>query len=159
MRARSSKRAARSEAEQLLGALRSACDALALRDARVLVAISGGVDSCTLLRALADVAAERGLIIAAGHVNHGLRGADSDADEACAADLAKHLGLAFAARRVAPRALREGGSSRARPTLQEAARKLRHAALREIARELRCDVVATAHTLDDQAEKIGRAHV
>lgn len=138
----------------MLGALRSSCDALALRDARVLVAISGGVDSSTLLRALAEVAPERDLVIAAGHVNHGLRGADSEADEACAADLAKHLGVAFAARRVAPRTLREGGSSRARPTLQEAARKLRHAALCEIARELQCDVIATAHSLDDQAETV-----
>jgi tRNA(Ile)-lysidine synthase len=149
---RSSRRA--SAAEQLCAALRDSCDALALRDARVLVAISGGVDSCTLLRGLTQVAPERGLTLAAGHVNHGLRGADSEADEGCAADLAKHLGIAFASRRVAPRALREGGSSRARPTLQEAARKLRSAALRELARELRCDVIATAHTLDDQAETV-----
>ena len=151
---RSSRRATRAAASEVLDALAASCDALALRGARVLVAISGGVDSCTLLRALAEIAAQRGLALAAGHVNHGLRGAESDADEACAADLAKHLGVAFAARWVAPRALREGVASRARPTLQEAARKLRHAALREIASELRCDVIATAHTLDDQAETV-----
>jgi tRNA(Ile)-lysidine synthase len=151
---RSRSAAAAEATDALLGALRPACDALALRDARVLVAISGGVDSSTLLRALHELAPERGLTLAAGHVNHGLRGAAADADEACAADLAKHLGVPFAVRRVAPRALREGVSSRARPTLQEAARTLRRDALRELAAELRCDRIATAHTLDDQAETV-----
>ena len=43
--------------------------------------------------------------------------------------LAERLGVPFAAERVAPHALREGASSRDRPTLQEAARALRYAAL------------------------------
>ncbi|HEU4427358.1 MAG TPA: tRNA lysidine(34) synthetase TilS [Myxococcota bacterium] len=148
------RRRARGDSDEVLAALRSSCAALALRGERVLVAISGGVDSCVLLDALAQLAPELGFTLAAGHVNHGLRGAESDADEACAADLAKHLGVAFAARRVAPRALRQGGPSRTRPTLQEAARKLRHPALRELARELGCSRIATAHTLDDQAETV-----
>jgi tRNA(Ile)-lysidine synthase len=121
----------------------------------VLVAVSGGVDSSVLLHALTALAPELGLSLAAGHVHHGLRGADADADEASAADLAKGLGIAFARRRVAPGLLRaSAASSRARPTLQEAARKLRRAALRELASELRCDCIATAHTLDDQAETV-----
>lgn len=140
--------------DPLLKALGAACDALALRGTRVLVAISGGVDSSVLLHALAALAPERGLHLAAGHVNHGLRGADSEADAAAAADLAKQLGLAFGVRSVVPGALREGGSSRARPTLQEAARRLRRQALRELALELHCDLIATAHTLDDQAETV-----
>ncbi len=139
----------------VLGPLRAACAELGLREQRVLVAISGGVDSSVLLHALAQLASELGLTLAAGHVHHGLRGAQADADEACAADLAKHLGVAFAARRVAPRALRESASaSRARPTLQEAARKLRQAALRELATALDCERIATAHNLDDQAETV-----
>jgi tRNA(Ile)-lysidine synthase len=139
----------------VLAPLREACAALGLRDRRVLVAISGGVDSSVLLDGLAQLARELGLALAAGHVHHGLRGADADADEACAADLAKALGVAFAVRRVAPRALRASATaSRTRPTLQEAARKLRLGALRELAAELHCDCVATAHTLDDQAETV-----
>jgi len=148
------RRARRGGEDEVLAALHTACAALGLRGERVLVAISGGVDSCVLLDGLAQLAHELGFTLAAGHVNHGLRGAESDADEACAADLAKHLGVAFAARRVAPRTLRERGPSRARPTLQEAARKLRHAALRELAGELGCTRIATAHTLDDQAETV-----
>jgi tRNA(Ile)-lysidine synthase len=142
-------------ADALLDALREACDALALRGGRVLVAVSGGVDSSVLLHALAQLADARALELAAGHVNHGLRGADAEADEACAADLAGRLGIPFAVRRVEPRALRAGAAaSRARPTLQEAARTLRRAALRELASELGCTRVATAHTLDDQAETV-----
>jgi tRNA(Ile)-lysidine synthase len=148
------RRGARREGD-LLAALQVACETLGLRDERVLVAISGGVDSTVLLRGLAQVAPALGLELAAGHVNHGLRGEEADADEAFAADLAKQHGVAFAVRRVAPRALRASASaSRSRPTLQEASRKLRLAALREIADELRCDRIATAHTLDDQAETV-----
>jgi tRNA(Ile)-lysidine synthase len=56
---------------------------------------------------------------------------------------------------VAPRALREdAASSRARPTLQEAARRLRADALRDLAAALGATHVATAHTLDDQAETV-----
>ncbi len=154
---RSRSRAAREPAAQsaVLAPLREACAALGLRERRVLVAVSGGVDSSVLLHGLAALAPELGLSLAAGHVHHGLRGADADADEACAADLAKALDVAFAVRRVAPRALRARASaSRTRPTLQEAARTLRHAALRELAAELRCDCIATAHNLDDQAETV-----
>jgi tRNA(Ile)-lysidine synthase len=143
------------EADELLLALGAACEALGLRGARVLVAVSGGVDSSVLLHGLAQLATPFALVLGAGHVNHGLRGVDSDADEACAADLAKQLGVPFAVRRVAPRALRASASaSRSRPTLQEAARKLRHAALRELAAELGCARIATAHNLDDQAETV-----
>jgi len=149
------RRARAGEADRVLLALGAACEALGLRGARVLVALSGGVDSSVLLHALAQLAEPFALTLAAGHVNHGLRGADSDADEAGAADLAKQLRVPFAVRRVAPRALRAGASaSRSRPTLQEAARKLRLAALRELAAELDCARIATAHNLDDQAETV-----
>jgi tRNA(Ile)-lysidine synthase len=55
---------------------------------------------------------------------------------------------------VAPAALREGGPSRSRPTLQEAARRLRYQALQAMAEESGATRIATAHTLDDQAETV-----
>lgn len=140
--------------DALLRALSAAAEEHALRGQRILVATSGGVDSSVLLHALAALAPELGIEVAAGHVNHSLRGAESDADEAAVADLAKQLGLRFAARRVDPHALRAPGPSRARPTLQEAARRLRRDALRELALALGCVRIATAHTLDDQAETL-----
>ena len=59
---------------------------------RVAVAVSGGADSVALLRMLLELRAELGIVLAVTHFNHGLRGEQSNADEAFVADLAKHLG-------------------------------------------------------------------
>jgi tRNA(Ile)-lysidine synthase len=127
---------------------------LGLADRRVLVAASGGLDSCVLVHALARATDPRPAWIGLGHVNHGLRGADADADERFVAELARDLGLAFGSRGVAPGALRSGRSSRDRPTPQEAARTLRYEALAELMLELSADCLATAHHADDQAETV-----
>ena len=92
--------------------------------------------------------------LAVGHVEHGLRGADSLADAAFVEAQARARGCAFGLERVDVRGARSGGPSRTRPTLQEAARALRYDALRRIAARLGAARVATAHTLDDQAETL-----
>jgi tRNA(Ile)-lysidine synthase len=108
-----------------------------------------------LAHALHRLAGPLALRVSLAHVHHGLRGADADADEASVAALAARLGVPFAGRRVAPRELVRGASSsRSRPTLQEAARRLRADALRALAGELGAAHVATAHTADDQAETV-----
>jgi tRNA(Ile)-lysidine synthase len=108
-----------------------------------------------LAHALVQRAARFDLAVALAHVNHGLRGAQSDAEEAFVADYAKRLGVACAARRVDPLGPRvTARSSRTRPTLQEAARRARADALRALAAELGAAHVATAHTADDQAETV-----
>lgn len=117
---------------------------------RLAVAVSGGADSVALLRTLADVAAEIGLVISVAHVHHGVRGAEADADAKFVATLAAELGLAFHRRDVnAPAAAREN-----RETLEEAARNLRYAWFDELLAAGVVDAVATAHTLDDQAETV-----
>jgi tRNA(Ile)-lysidine synthase len=120
----------------------------------VLVAASGGVDSTVLLHGLRELSQELDLKLAVGHVNHGLRGQESDADEASVRQLAARLDLDFASRRVEPQAMRVGTPSSRRPTLQEASRQLRYGALGSLAEELRVDLVATGHTADDQAETV-----
>lgn len=125
-----------------------------VRVGRLLVACSGGVDSTVLLDVLGELARDRGLDLAVGHVHHGLRGEAADADQAFVAALAQERGLPFRAARVAPGRLRQGRSSRARPTLQEAARRLRYDALNGMAADLGCAWIATAHTRDDQAETV-----
>ncbi len=141
--------------DPLLRALEAALAALALEGRAIAVACSGGVDSITLADALHQLADRARLRISIAHVNHALRGAESDADEAFVRDFAASRLLPFASERVDPRALVQSApSSRSRPTLQEAARRLRADALRRLARQLGADCVATAHTADDQAETV-----
>jgi len=139
---------------RVLRELERATRRLALRDQTVLAAVSGGLDSTVLADALATLRARGRYTLVIAHVHHGLRGEEADADQAAVAALALQLGAPFAAEQVAPRALREGTSSRARPTLQEAARTLRYAALERIADQLGAQRIATAHHADDQAETV-----
>lgn len=138
----------------LLRALSEACEALGLRGRRILVACSGGVDSTVLFHGLQQLAPRLGLELALGHVHHGLRGADADADLEAVRALAAKSGAPVEVEWIEPGALREGGSSRARPTLQEAARVLRYAALERQAERFGAAHVATAHHRDDQAETV-----
>jgi tRNA(Ile)-lysidine synthase len=136
-----------------LRALTTAVRRLGLCGDRILVAVSGGLDSVCLLHALREISARERLGLAVGHIQHGLRGKESEADAAFVAELAAEWDIPAQVRRADPRALCEGGSSRARPTLQEAARQLRYRALRELAAEQGARI-ATAHTADDQAETL-----
>ncbi len=115
---------------------------------RVAVAVSGGADSVALTLALAERAAELGIGLQAVHVNHGLRGAESDEDEAFVRELTGRLGLELRVRRVDTQAERAGDG------LEETARRLRYAWWDELMAEHGVDAVATAHTLDDQAETV-----
>ena len=138
----------------LLQELERAVRSLDLAGRRVLVAVSGGVDSTVLVAGLAELARLYRLELAIGHVNHGLRGAESEADEHAVCTLAEKLGVPVAIETVEPHALRSGGSSRDRPTLQEAARTLRYRALRALGARLEAAPIATAHNADDQAETV-----
>lgn len=131
-------------------------DSLALNRAllrpgmRLAVAVSGGADSVALLRALLDAAPEIGLVLSVAHVHHGIRGSEADDDAEFVAALAAEHGLAFHRRDVdAPAAAREN-----RETLEEAARNLRYEWFSELLAGGKVDAVATAHTLDDQAETV-----
>jgi tRNA(Ile)-lysidine synthase len=120
---------------------------------RVCVAVSGGADSTALLLALVEANAEKqplGIVVSAAHVHHGLRGADADDDEAFVRELCERLQIplrVFAVDTAARQAAEREG-------LEEAARELRYAALRGLLEEGSADAVATAHTLDDQAETV-----
>lgn len=131
--------------------MRAALRAQRLDGRAIAVACSGGVDSVVLAHALHELGAH----IAIAHVHHGLRGEGADADAAFVAALAKRLDVGFALRRVDPRArIAAAASSRERPTVQEAARRLRADALRDAAAELGADHVALAHHADDQVETV-----
>jgi tRNA(Ile)-lysidine synthase len=115
---------------------------------RVLVAVSGGADSVGLLLTLNELRRKLGIELVAAHVNHRLRGADADADEAAAETAARRLGVPFARCDIGGRLT--GDSS----NLEARARRLRYAALRRLAAAHDCARIATGHTLDDQAETV-----
>jgi len=140
--------------DALLGRLRTALEALDCAGRTLLVGASGGIDSSVLAHGVHALAPELHSKLVLGHVHHGLRGVEADADEAFVGSLGAALSSPVYVRRVAPRRLREGGPSRTRPTLQEAARRLRYAALHEMAAAAGAERILTAHTLDDQAETV-----
>jgi tRNA(Ile)-lysidine synthase len=125
-----------------------------LRGRRVLVAVSGGRDSCVLLDLFRGAARDFALELVVGHVHHGLRGRDADLDADHVESLARAGALPFHRLRVDPEAARRIGPSRVRPSLEEAARDLRRAALARLADETGCAVIATAHHAGDQAETL-----
>ena len=60
---------------------------------RVGIAVSGGADSVALMRLMIELRDELGVVLSVVHLNHKLRGADSDADEQFVRELAEQLGL------------------------------------------------------------------
>jgi tRNA(Ile)-lysidine synthase len=122
---------------------------------RVAVAVSGGADSVALLLLLEELRAELGIVLSVAHVNHKLRGAESDGDAAFTTGLAARLGLEFDVA-IAPI---EAGAGRVentggKPNLEACARERRYAFFLELGERGRANKIATAHTLDDQAETV-----
>jgi tRNA(Ile)-lysidine synthase len=115
---------------------------------RMLVAVSGGVDSMVLLHLLHELAQKYHWQLAAAHFNHRLRGRSSDADERLVRRTAERLRVPV---------LTEGAEVRAfaraqKLSLEMAARRLRHGFLARAAAQRRIPSVALAHHADDQLE-------
>ena len=123
---------------------------------RLAVGLSGGADSVALLRALSAQSVELGLVLHAAHLHHGLRGAEADDDLEFSRSLAAKLGVTFHEARidVAAEARADAKSDKPAETIEEAARRVRYEWFRKLMSEVPLDAVATAHTLDDQAETV-----
>jgi tRNA(Ile)-lysidine synthase len=115
----------------------------------VVVAVSGGADSVALLDILVSLR-DLSLQLVVAHLNHMLRGDESDGDEEFVRNLARSYGLPFVARRVDVEevARREGRS------LEDAGRSARYAFFDEEATRQGAGSVALAHHADDQAETV-----
>jgi tRNA(Ile)-lysidine synthase len=115
---------------------------------KILVAVSGGLDSMLLLHALHELSAQRKWKLVAAHFNHQLRGAAAKRDERLVLERASQLGLKAVAGTadVAAKARAAGVS------LEMAGRKARHDFLAKTARRHRIPSIALAHHADDQVE-------
>lgn len=114
------------------------------------VAVSGGADSVALLHILCDLAPELDVKLRVLHVNHCLRGEESDMDERFVADLAAQLGLPISAHRVDI----SGLARQTHDNLEQAARKVRYEYFHSLVSAGKVDCVAVGHTRSDQAETV-----
>ena len=118
--------------------------------ARVVAALSGGSDSVAQLFLLRDLAAAGELVLAgAAHLNHHLR-ADAARDEAFCRALCERLGVPYVGAHARVTSL----AAEARVSVEVAARRARYAFFEQARIELAGEVVAVAHTADDQAETV-----
>jgi tRNA(Ile)-lysidine synthase len=134
----------------LIAAVRSTMAGEGVRAGECLVVgLSGGADSVALLDALAALAPDRRPRLVAAHLDHGLR-PGSDEDGRFCQRLCAGLGIPLQLGRadVAERARREAAG------LEAAARHERYAFLRRVAGETGAELIAVAHTRDDQAETL-----
>jgi tRNA(Ile)-lysidine synthase len=120
---------------------------------RVAVAVSGGADSVALLCLLLELRAELGIVLSVAHVNHKLRGRESDEDERFVAGLAKRHALEIHVTE-APIESSHRSDSTNTSGIEAKGRELRYRFFRQLARDDHVTKIATAHTLDDQAETV-----
>jgi tRNA(Ile)-lysidine synthase len=113
----------------------------------VLAGVSGGADSNAMLDALIGLRPRLGYRIAAAHLNHSIRGEESDRDERFVRDLCARLGVGLTVERA--RGLGAGAGN-----LEERAREVRLAFFNRTADALGASHIALAHTADDQAETV-----
>lgn len=118
-------------------------------DRGIVVAVSGGADSMTLLHALVALREEMRLSLVAAHVHHGLRGKQADADETFVHAQCEALCVPLAVLHadVAKEARRGEG-------IEAAGRRIRYDYFRRLAQEYAYPFIATAHTADDNLETV-----
>ena len=145
------------------------------RDVTVVVAVSGGPDSVALLRGLTAAAGPGQGHLTVAHFNHGLRGEQSQADEAFVADLCHALGVECTVGRAGKvaAATAANGEREQRAALENIVREAdeendqgtgrsceadlraaRYQFLGDTARQVGARYVVTGHTADDQAETV-----
>ncbi len=117
---------------------------------RLSVAVSGGPDSTALLFLLESVKDELGIKLVACHLNHQLRGEESDKDEQFVKELAESLSIPFraASANLPEYRAQNGGST------QSAARELRYQFFDSLIKSRFADKIAIGHTKDDSAETL-----
>lgn len=115
---------------------------------KIVAALSGGADSVTLLHCLNSIKEELGFELSACHVNHNLRGEDSDKDQAFAQALCENMNIPLKVFSINVAKAMEKHTS-----VEETARALRYKAFSEESERLGAKV-ATAHNSCDNTETV-----
>ncbi len=117
---------------------------------RIVVGLSGGADSCSLLLALSKLMKEFNISLIAAHLNHGIRGTEANADMDFSKKFAKFLGIECITKTVSvpEYAVKHKLSEEA------AGREVRYLFFNELCKEYNLSKIAVAHNLNDRAETI-----
>jgi len=122
------------------------------RSPGIVLAVSGGADSTALMQSM-RVLKKGGIFqgrLLCVHVNHCLRGQESDRDESFVRNLAAHMGFEFVAERVDVKTY----AQKNKLSIETSARKLRLDALMKNASKNNFSLIATAHHANDNAETV-----
>ncbi len=119
-------------------------------NAKIIAAVSGGVDSMALFEILVSMKKEYNLALAVAHVNYGLRGDESDGDERLVCSFAAEKGLPVFVKKVKTDEQEEYKTA----SFQERARNIRYSFFEELQQTHGFDLIATGHTADDNAETV-----
>lgn len=127
----------------------SGCGMIPESGGRVCVALSGGADSVSLLIVLNELREELHTELFACHLNHGLRGEESDRDERFCRELCEKLGVPICSRKINVSEL-----MRKHESVEQAARRERYVFFEEALARFGADMLATAHNANDNAETV-----
>ena len=116
---------------------------------KVILGVSGGADSIAMLYALNELV-DYGLELIVAHLNHGIRGDEAKGDAEFVKETAKSLRLTFVYGEVDTLSFKEESQL----SLEDAARTLRYKFFNQVLNKHYATKIATAHTLDDQAETV-----
>jgi len=116
----------------------------------LLIAVSGGPDSVCLLHVLVKLRGELGITLHVAHLDHKLRGAESEADARYVSELAQRLDIPATIEEREVKAYQKDK----RISLEEAAREVRYTFLAQVAKTIGADRTAVGHTMNDHIETI-----
>jgi tRNA(Ile)-lysidine synthase len=129
----------------------AAREGLIIPGEKIVVAVSGGIDSVALFEMLCRLRTEQALHIVAAHIHHGLRGLDADKDSAFVEKLGENINIpvyTYKPENLKERAQREHRS------IQDMARDVRYTYLQALCDRIDYNLIATGHNADDNAETV-----
>ncbi len=117
---------------------------------KILIALSGGADSVFALHFFYKYKKKYNLDIIAAHINHNLRGSESDQDEEFCRKICKNFNISFFTSGVDVKKFAKTNKL----SIEESARILRYQKLEQIAENTKSDVIVTAHNINDNTETV-----
>ncbi|MGQ9818375.1 MAG: tRNA lysidine(34) synthetase TilS [Candidatus Kapaibacteriales bacterium] len=117
---------------------------------KIVIGVSGGVDSVVLLDALSLLSRRTNYNLAVAHLNHQIRGTEAEEDEKFVISLANYYGWLCYVQKVNIPYL----AKQQKINLENLARSIRYDFFRRVCQSFNCAFIATAHTMDDQAETL-----